>query len=150
MTLLVKFAMGPRKPIWALSPSTERYDFALFVPGPLQHSGAPLVALSEFRIWSPAPSFLHPSPRTGQAESCCNASVVVSREPEEAGVGLNWKLWVVVALVVLLGVFVLQNTKVVEVRLLFWKLEMSRSVLLLGVLGSGIAMGWLLRSVRRT
>ena len=63
---------------------------------------------------------------------------------------MNWKLWVVVALVVLLGVFVLQNTKVVEVRLLFWKLEMSRSVLLLGVLGSGLAIGWLLRSVRRT
>ena len=63
---------------------------------------------------------------------------------------MNWKLWVVVALVVLLGVFVLQNTKVVEVRLLFWKLEMSRSVLLFGVLGSGLAIGWLLRSVRRT
>ena len=63
---------------------------------------------------------------------------------------MNWKLWVVVALVVLLGVFVLQNTTVVEVRLLFWKLEMSRSVLLLGVLGSGLAIGWLLRSVRRT
>ena len=63
---------------------------------------------------------------------------------------MNWKLWVVVALVVLLGVFVLQNTKVVEVRLLFWKLEMSRSVLLLGVLGSGLAIGWLLRSLRRT
>ena len=63
---------------------------------------------------------------------------------------MNWKLWVVIALVVLLGVFVLQNTKVVEVRLLFWRLEMSRSVLLLGVLGSGLAIGWLLRSVRRT
>ena len=63
---------------------------------------------------------------------------------------MNWKLWVVVTLLVLLGVFVLQNTKVVEVRLLFWKLEMSRSVLLLGVLGSGLAVGWLLRSLRRT
>ena len=41
---------------------------------------------------------------------------------------MSWKLGVVIALVVLLGVFVLQNTKVVEVRLLFWRLEMSRSV----------------------
>ncbi len=63
---------------------------------------------------------------------------------------MSWKLWVVVALVALLGVFVLQNTTVVEVRLLFWKVEISRSILLLGVLGSGLTMGWVLGSVRRT
>lgn len=63
---------------------------------------------------------------------------------------MSWKLWVVVALVALLGVFVLQNTTVVEVRLLFWKFEISRSILLLGVLGSGLTMGWVLGSVRRT
>ncbi len=63
---------------------------------------------------------------------------------------MNWKLWVVVALLVLLGAFVLQNTKIVEVRLLFWMLETSRSALPVCVLGAGLAGGWLLRSVRRT
>jgi uncharacterized integral membrane protein len=43
-----------------------------------------------------------------------------------------------------------QNTRVVEVRFLFWKLEMSRSILLFGVLGVGAVLGWLFATVRRS
>lgn len=63
---------------------------------------------------------------------------------------MGWKLWVAIALVTLVGIFVLQNTTVVEVRLLFWKVEMSRALLVIGWLSSGLAIGWLLGTVRRT
>lgn len=63
---------------------------------------------------------------------------------------MHWKLWIAVGLLALLGIFVLQNTQVVTVRLLFWKLEMSRALLLPAVLGVGLAVGWLLGSARRS
>ena len=62
---------------------------------------------------------------------------------------MSWKLWIAVALVVLLGLFALQNTRVVEVRLLLWKVEMSRSILLLVVLALGFVAGWLVGTLRR-
>ncbi len=62
---------------------------------------------------------------------------------------MSWKLWVVLVLLALLGIFVLQNTRVVEVRFLFWRVEMSRALMLLGVLGTGLVVGWLLGTVRR-
>jgi uncharacterized integral membrane protein len=62
---------------------------------------------------------------------------------------MSWKLWVVLVLLGLLGIFVLQNTQVLAVRFLFWKLEMSRALTLLGVLAVGLAVGWLLSTVRR-
>ena len=62
---------------------------------------------------------------------------------------MNWKLWVVLVLLGLLGIFVLQNTRVVEVRFLFWRLEMSRALMLFGVLGAGLVVGWLLGTLRR-
>lgn len=62
---------------------------------------------------------------------------------------MHWKLWVVFLVLGLLGVFVLQNTHVVEMRFLFWKLEMSRALMLFGVLGGGLVAGWLLGTLRR-
>ena len=55
-----------------------------------------------------------------------------------------WKLWLALSLLLLLAIFVLQNTRVVEVRLLFWKVEMSRALMLIVVLAAGLASGWLL------
>ena len=52
------------------------------------------------------------------------------------------KLIVALTLATLLVVFTLQNVDVVEVRFLFWSLEMSRAIMLLGVLGTGIVLGW--------
>ena len=46
-----------------------------------------------------------------------------------------------VALGGLIGIVLLQNTQVVSVRFLFWKLSMSQIILLPLVLGAGIVIG---------
>lgn len=60
----------------------------------------------------------------------------------------KWKLWSLVAVFVLAATFLLQNTRVVEVRFLFWKVGMSRALMLLGALALGFAGGWLLSRLR--
>jgi len=62
---------------------------------------------------------------------------------------MKTKLWIAGALLGLLALFVLQNTNVVEVRLLVWKIEMSRALLLTAVLSGGFAAGWLVGTLRR-
>lgn len=54
----------------------------------------------------------------------------------------------ITALIVLLLVvmFAVQNAEVVDVRFLFWKLSMSRALLLFLVFVAGIGSGWLFRS----
>ncbi|HKJ75812.1 MAG TPA: lipopolysaccharide assembly protein LapA domain-containing protein [Gammaproteobacteria bacterium] len=54
-----------------------------------------------------------------------------------------------VALVAAVLIFVLQNTAVVEVDLLFWTVAMSRSLMLLLVLLIGVALGWIGHAQRR-
>ena len=56
------------------------------------------------------------------------------------------RIWSVVLLVllVLVIVFALQNTQVVDVQFFFWTLSMSRALLLLGTLVIGLLAGWLL------
>lgn len=71
------------------------------------------------------------------------------RQPARWLSGANWKQWVVVVLLALLAIFVLQNTRVVEVRLLFWKIEMSRALMLLGMLIVGLIGGWFLGALVR-
>jgi uncharacterized integral membrane protein len=46
-------------------------------------------------------------------------------------------------------IFVLQNTQVVEVRLLFWTISMSRALMLFGTLAIGLVGGWLITLPRR-
>lgn len=53
------------------------------------------------------------------------------------------KLALIVGLVVLVVVFTLQNTQVVEVRWLFWKLSMSRVLLIFLLLVIGALLGWM-------
>lgn len=50
---------------------------------------------------------------------------------------------------VLVIIFTLQNTEVVTVRLLFWKLEMSRVILILVVLLIGMLVGYILGAHKR-
>lgn len=63
----------------------------------------------------------------------------------------NWraKNWLGLALIALVAVLVLQNTEVVEVRLLFWTLSMSRALLLPLVFAAGLLVGWALHRPRR-
>jgi uncharacterized integral membrane protein len=55
------------------------------------------------------------------------------------------KTIVFVSLAVLILLFVIQNTQVVETRFLIWTISMSRSLLLLGTFIIGVIAGWLLR-----
>jgi uncharacterized integral membrane protein len=55
------------------------------------------------------------------------------------------KTIVFVILAVLILLFVIQNTQVVETRFLFWTISMSRSLLLLGTFIIGVIAGWLVR-----
>jgi putative membrane protein len=59
------------------------------------------------------------------------------------------KLTVILVLVGLLVMFTLQNTQVVEVRLLFWTLSMSRVLLIFLLLAVGILLGWMAHSMSR-
>jgi putative membrane protein len=51
------------------------------------------------------------------------------------------KTAVVLTLLVIFIIFVLQNTQVVEIEFLFWKMSLSRVILLLGALFIGILAG---------
>jgi len=53
-------------------------------------------------------------------------------------------LILVVSLLVLVGIFALQNIVAVEVRFLFWGFAMPRSLLIFVVLAVGILVGWVL------
>ena len=61
---------------------------------------------------------------------------------------LGEKNIIVFILVVLLAVFIIQNTQVVEVQLLFWKVSMSRALMLLGALVIGFISGWLAKGIK--
>jgi uncharacterized integral membrane protein len=58
------------------------------------------------------------------------------------------KTAVFVILAVLILLFVIQNTQVVETRFLAWTISMSRSPLFLGTFVIGVIAGWLVRRPR--
>ena len=55
---------------------------------------------------------------------------------------------VLLVLLVLILIFVLQNTRVVEVRILFWRVAMSRSLMLIAAFLIGLLGGWILHGFR--
>ena len=57
---------------------------------------------------------------------------------------MNYRLVISIVVLALVAVFIFQNTEVVEIRLLFWKLAMSRSLMFFLILGAGIVAGWFL------
>lgn len=62
---------------------------------------------------------------------------------------MNYKLLLTLGLAVVVVLFVVQNTEVVEIRFLFWKMAMSRALVMLFVLIVGIAAGWVLHGYSR-
>ena len=56
---------------------------------------------------------------------------------------------VFVVLVIIMVLFVFQNTQVVDVQLLVWKVTMSRALMLLGTFVLGLVAGWLVGLFRR-
>jgi len=63
--------------------------------------------------------------------------------------GSRTKLTLSLILVGVVLLFTLQNTQIVEVQLLFWKLSMSRVLLILLLLVVGAILGWVAHSVYR-
>jgi uncharacterized integral membrane protein len=53
----------------------------------------------------------------------------------------SMKIYFILVLVVLLSIFFLQNTEIVEIQFLFWHLTVSRVILLLGSLAVGFVIG---------
>jgi uncharacterized integral membrane protein len=59
---------------------------------------------------------------------------------------MNFKITLVVVLVVLALIFLLQNIAAVSVSFLFWDISMSRAVLIFFSLLIGFVIGWFLNS----
>lgn len=57
---------------------------------------------------------------------------------------MSTKNIVIIVLAALFVLFVVQNTRIVEVQILFWTVSMSRSLMLLATLLIGLIGGWFL------
>jgi len=60
---------------------------------------------------------------------------------------MNPKLITLIAALALTVIFIAQNTAVVELRFLFWKLNMSRALMFPLLLLIGMGTGWFLRGL---
>ncbi len=59
---------------------------------------------------------------------------------------MNIKLAISASLILIVIIFIVQNTAVTELRFLFWTLAMSRSLMMFLLLGIGITAGWFLHA----
>lgn len=62
---------------------------------------------------------------------------------------MTFKLAITTALILLVMIFAVQNAAVVDIKLLFWDVAISRSLLIFMMLFIGVVIGWSLRSVFR-
>jgi len=53
------------------------------------------------------------------------------------------RAYIGLALLLLVVIFIVQNATVVDIQLLFWKVSMSRSLMIFFVLAIGIIIGWI-------
>ena len=53
------------------------------------------------------------------------------------------KTYIGLALSLLVVIFIVQNATVVEIQLLFWKISMSRALMIFFVLAIGVIIGWI-------
>ena len=57
---------------------------------------------------------------------------------------MNYKLILILILAGLILLFIIQNVAVVEIKFLFWSIQMSRLLLIFFLLAIGIIIGWFL------
>ncbi len=57
---------------------------------------------------------------------------------------MNLKLFTLLALISLTSIFIVQNTDVVELRFLFWTMDMSRALMVVFLMLIGVVIGWFL------
>ena len=56
---------------------------------------------------------------------------------------MNTKLIVALCLVLLIILFTIQNAEIVTIQFLFWKLSVSRVLMIFFVFTIGVAVGWI-------
>ncbi|KPJ92033.1 MAG: hypothetical protein AMJ55_10425 [Gammaproteobacteria bacterium SG8_15] len=56
---------------------------------------------------------------------------------------MNTKLAVALCLVLLIILFTIQNTEIVTIQFLFWKLSVSRVLMIFFVFTIGVTVGWI-------
>lgn len=62
---------------------------------------------------------------------------------------MNAKMYITLIMLILIVIFTVQNAAVVTVNILFWKLEISRALLIFFVFAIGIIIGWISHSHMR-
>lgn len=60
---------------------------------------------------------------------------------------MNAKLITVLVLAGLAVLFIIQNVTVVEIKFLFWSIEMSRALMMFLLLAIGVVIGWFLHGI---
>ena len=55
---------------------------------------------------------------------------------------MNWKIVLILALLVLLIIFITQNYEAVSIQFLFWSFQTSRAIIIFSTLILGIIIGW--------
>jgi len=60
------------------------------------------------------------------------------------------KLFLIISLIALGAIFIVQNVEIVEIRFLLWTMSMSRALMFMFLLLTGIVVGWLLRAYKNT
>lgn len=61
---------------------------------------------------------------------------------------MNFKMFIAIVFLALIGIFVLQNMEVVRVDFLLWSIEASRVIIYLTIFLIGALVGWLGKSLR--
>lgn len=60
---------------------------------------------------------------------------------------MNIKLIFILALAGLTVLFIIQNVAIVEIRFLFWSMQMSRALFMFFLLAIGLIIGWISHSI---
>ena len=61
---------------------------------------------------------------------------------------MNYKMPLVIVLLLLVVIFTLQNTEQVNISFLFWHVTLSRALMIFLVLATGLLAGWILGTVQ--
>ena len=56
---------------------------------------------------------------------------------------MNIRAYIGLTLLLLVVIFIVQNATVVDIQILFWKISMSRSLMIFFVLAIGVVIGWI-------
>ncbi len=59
---------------------------------------------------------------------------------------MNFKIFLILALIIIAAIFITQNVLVVEVNLLFWHVSISLALLIVINLLVGFLLGWFIKS----